>query len=29
VPKEGVRTKLPDLATFEPAAVDPQPKKKP
>ena len=27
VPADGVRTTLPDLATFEPAAVEPQPRK--
>src|SRR5262245_48533202 len=27
VPKDGVRVKLPDLATFKPAAVEPPPKK--
>src|SRR4029079_2907283 len=29
VPKDGVRVKLPDLATFKPAAVEPPAKKEP
>ncbi len=28
IPKDGVRVKLPELATFKPAAVEPPPKKK-